>query len=270
MTYLLETARGFENDPSGSLSVGLVSAWPLTELAGPRRDSAGCLALRTTSTTRFSGAGATPTTGVSTGVLHSDDKFVAQFDGSPDGVTGTTNSGKMLFAPVGYNYGDRGAMTFSAWVYVDSTYSATAKLGLIGSHLNNDWLDGWYLEQIESSGNQRLGAVFAAGGAYSTLLGTTNLSTSTWYHAAFTWNGADRTVYINGASEGADTPAVFGAADTSAELCLGRMGNDGFPYTWHGRLCHAALWIKSLSAAEVLTLYNSGVPNRYKPWAAGG
>ena len=41
MTYKLGLAQGFEVDPDGSLSdpANLISAWPLTELAGPRREA---------------------------------------------------------------------------------------------------------------------------------------------------------------------------------------------------------------------------------------
>jgi hypothetical protein len=276
MTYLLETARGFESDPSGSLSVGLVSAWPLTELAGRRRDSAGCLALRTTSNTRFNTAGATPDTASSTGVLHTDDVSVAQFEGSttgsppPAAADYTTNLDKMLYASLPYNFGDRSAMTFSAWVYVDSTYSATALSGYIAAHENFALTNGWYLRQLEDGGNQKMTWGFATSSSYSHVTSTTNLATSTWYHVACTWDGTTRSIYINGASEDSDTPAAMGAAESTSQLSFGRTTHATYPYTWHGRLCHAALWIKSLSAAEVLTLYNSGVPNRYKPWAAGG
>ena len=265
MTYKYEIYQGFENDPTGTLSESLVSAWSLTELAGPRRDSAGSLDLRTTSDTRFNSSAGTPNTGISTGVLHPDDKFVVQFEGPATG-SGTTNYDKMLFAPLGYNYGDRSACSFAAWCYIDSTMAATGNDGVIVSHLNYDWLDGWYVLQIESGGNQRIGLYFVAGATYSGLLSTTNLSTSTWYHLAWTWDGTNRTIYINGASNVTDTDSAFGIADNSAALCFGRASHDTYPHTWHGRMCHAALWKKELSAAEVTTLYNSGVPNRYKPW----
>ena len=49
MTYKYDLYQGFENDQTGTLSESLVSAWSLTELAGPRRDSASGLAVKVTS-----------------------------------------------------------------------------------------------------------------------------------------------------------------------------------------------------------------------------
>lgn len=264
MTYKHDLYQGFENDPTGSLSESLVSAWSLTELAGPRRDSAGSLDMRTTSNTRYS-SGATPNTGVSTGVKHTGDKFVAQFDGSPDGANISLNKDEMMFAPLANNFGERTAMSFAAWVYVDSTYNA-AKFGMIASQQNSDLQDGWFLGQYEVSTNQQFSFVFGTANVHTGLNSTTNLSTSTWYHVVCTWDGTNRTLYVNGSSEATDTPTLFGALDGTAQFNFGRSTHTSFPWTWHGRMCHAAMWIKSLSAAEVTTLYNGGVPNRYKPW----
>jgi len=72
---------------------------------------------------------------------------------------------------------------------------------------------------------------------------------------------------VAGFNEGRSRPGGSGAADTTAQLNFARNTHYQYSRTWHGRMCHAAMWIKSLSAAEVTTLYNGGVPNRYKPWA---
>ena len=276
MTYKLGLAQGFEVDPDGSLSdpANLISAWPLTELAGPRRDRAGCLDMRTSSDTRFLDTG-TPNTAVSTGVKHASDKFVAQFEGDATGsvwpTPSTTNSDRMLACPLGDDFGSRTAMSFSIWVYVDSTMGASNKQGAIATHYNYDMLDGWMIGQQEQSGNNKFVFSFVVSNSADNLYSGTSLSTSTWYHVVGTWDGTNRIIYLNGSSDATDTPTIWGACDTTSAFMFGRMpgGGSSFDFPWHGRACHSALWNKCLTAANVTTLYNSGTPNRYKPWITG-
>ena len=92
---------------------------------------------------------------------------------------------------------------------------------------------------------------------------TTTLSTNTWYHIAFTWDGTDETgikVYVNGSPESSVNSEVGGTftamSNTSAPLHL---GIPGFGLTntvgWDGLIDELHLWSRVLSPDEIATVY---------------
>ena len=85
---------------------------------------------------------------------------------------------------------------------------------------------------------------------------TVTLSTNQWYHFCGTWNGSTIELFVNGVSQGTDS--YSGSITTSNQLFLGRVLNNS--YNINGKLSNVAIYNTALSASNVATLYNNGVP----------
>lgn len=100
------------------------------------------------------------------------------------------------------------------------------------------------------------------------------ISTDTWYHVAFTWDGAvglstDARIYVNGievAYASATIGAVTVRSDAALNLCIGNSQN--LLGTFDGFIEDAAVWNKVLSLQEIKQLANSkikGMPLQISP-----
>ena len=97
-----------------------------------------------------------------------------------------------------------------------------------------------------------------AGGA-QTLDGPT-LSTGTWYHLAFTYDGSTMTIFQNGSSVA--TLSTSGSPFTNGySVSVGSYRPYASGYFVDGRAWDMALWHRALTAAEVLQIYNAGAAN---------
>ena len=146
-----------------------------------------------------------------------------------------------------------GDMTFSAWFKIDID-SAVQRIMYMGHPTNNED----YLTLFFRNTNNTLELSARSGDAgNAAITGSTTLSTSTWYHAAFTRTGSTCTTYLNGSQEGAVTDSEFSVA-LGSTFMLGTFKNvasylDGF-------LDELAVWDVALDADAVTAIYNSGVP----------
>ena len=102
--------------------------------------------------------------------------------------------------------------------------------------------------------------------AGSSLTHGTNLSATTWYHAAWAWDGTKRYLWLDGGSEASDTPGFTPAVSASdTEFRIGGQNSGGFPRPLDGRICHVAQWRGlALTPSDVQLLYNGGKPNRLR------
>jgi hypothetical protein len=84
---------------------------------------------------------------------------------------------------------------------------------------------------VEVSAANVLHAFLSDGTAFTTITGTTGLSTATWYHMAFVRSGNTLTLYLAGTSEGTAsfTASVF---DATATWQIGELAAYGFD--WNG------------------------------------
>lgn len=127
--------------------------------------------------------------------------------------------------------------------------------------------DGWALE-VESSTELRLWAIDNFGlGGYFRLTFTHSMTSGNWYHIVVTYDGsndaAGANVYINGTalSKVVDVDNLnfpYNNIENQDDLQIGNGNFFGGVRT--GAYDELTVWEKELSAGEVTTLYNSGVP----------
>lgn len=97
----------------------------------------------------------------------------------------------------------------------------------------------------------------SVGGIYSTEFFDTNR----WYHICITRAGSTTSMYVNGALSGQD----INSPTVSSSGSYLQIGND-FTFgqhvsSFHGKLDDFRIYNRALSASEVLSLYNSSLPN---------
>jgi len=140
-----------------------------------------------------------------------------------------------------------GDWSFSCWFYADDLggYKAIAAKRTGG----NNW-------QFAISGSKL--TLYLPWG--TTTNGSTTLSTSQWYHIAFTVEVGESDgikLYVNGSAE----------SNTGNATASGNSGNYGFTVAdntknrwWNGKMDEIAMFHSALSASDISDIYNSGVP----------
>jgi len=120
--------------------------------------------------------------------------------------------------------------------------------------------------QTTSAGKLQMGVGDGAntGGEGTTFTtGSTTLSTNTWYHLAFIYNGSDCKAYLNGSEE---LNAVLETSITGNANAfeIGRLYFSSTYYYATGDIANVGVWSGlALSAAQVGSLYNNGLGLRY-------
>ncbi len=101
-----------------------------------------------------------------------------------------------------------------------------------------------------------------------TITGTTALSTATWYMATITRDTgtSEIALYLNGVNEKNLTIAASVNYGTSKKIVLGARDVSNF---FDGRIDEVSIWNRSLSASEILTIYNGGDGMTYPLNATG-
>lgn len=98
---------------------------------------------------------------------------------------------------------------------------------------------------------------------FTEAIGATAFVINTWYHIAAVYNGTDIRIYVNGSldNNGADNPKAYvaGIFNSTADFRIGEEG-DG---TWNfdGLIDEVAIFSYALSAEEIASIYESGIPN---------
>ena len=92
----------------------------------------------------------------------------------------------------------------------------------------------------------------------ATLTGNTVVADGQWHHVAGVYDGSSLKLYVDGQLD-ASTAASAGTLNVSGPLFLGRhYANTQFSFA--GNLDEAAVFERSLSAAEVLEHFTAGLP----------
>jgi len=87
----------------------------------------------------------------------------------------------------------------------------------------------------------------------------TSIATSTWGHAAFTYDGSNMRLYFNGDLVKTQAQTVDPGSQSSFPTYIGSMGNgSGSVYTFNGKLDEVRLYSRALSDSEVKQLYLMG------------
>lgn len=90
---------------------------------------------------------------------------------------------------------------------------------------------------------------------------TSVVAINTWTHVAFTYDGLLWKMYINGSLSGSGSQAGIIGYNLAS---IGGGGTTPIPYT--GRINALATWKKTLTAGEVVLLYNGGAGLPYTSW----
>jgi hypothetical protein len=149
--------------------------------------------------------------------------------------------------------------SISAWIKIGQTTTQ----GIVSKYGTNN-VTREYLFQITAS-KIRL-TLIASGGATNFATGNTALSLNTWHHVAFTYDGSGGAtaynginLYVNGTAETATTggSAYTAMTNTVTDVEIGRYGSREL----NGAMDEVAIFSSELSASDITSIYNSGVPN---------
>ena len=185
-------------------------------------------------------------------------------DGTVDGATYTA-SGKIGGA---YNFdgtNDRinisndasfnslSAYSISAWIYRDGTSDdfIFSKLEDSTEHNKN------YEFGIESN---KIFLLNGNGGGYNKVLGTSTLSSSTWYFVVGVWDGTDIKVYLDGSLDCSPISSTVVSFGTTA-IALGTR-QTGYAF-FDGKIDEVGFWDRALTSTEITQLYNGGTGITY-------
>lgn len=151
--------------------------------------------------------------------------------------------------------------TMSAWVNLETNDETTSYGRGIFSYLTAESIGNWavsirggatnkiYLYHWESSGADADGRK-----AFSS-----TLSTSTWYHIVARRSSGTYTVWVNGASQTADTSLTTDSGWGTRNAVMGSMWiGGGSNYVLDGIIDELGIWKRALSDSDIATLYNSG------------
>lgn len=170
---------------------------------------------------------------------------------------GSSNSSKYLNGGNNHNFSWASAFSFSMWVKFRTSAGA-----LIFSKLTSG-ITGWDF-RVASGKFQWYSSPNGATNRIQWITSNT-FSIDTWYHVVVTFSGNQSAtgfkIYVNGSSETISVQFNTSAADwtTSQDLNVSGYANGAGAY-YNGLLDEMTIWNKELSAAEVTSLYNSGVP----------
>jgi len=118
-----------------------------------------------------------------------------------------------------------------------------------------------------SEGNEFIRLNYRGGSTNSTLdytITTSNLVAGGWTHIVATWDqtAPKKQLFINGSTTVSNTSAMtaWDGGSTADTIFLGKATNADTTY-WEGHFSNCSLYNRELTAAEVLILYNGGVPS---------
>jgi len=183
-------------------------------------------------------------------------------------VTGNGNTGTLINGPMwtnGYldgslgfdgiddyvsvgtsNFGATSEITISFWIY--ATGSGTGYQTLI---IRNRYFNSFGVELSKTTGKFRSGLRTAAGVSY--LSSNSVLPLNSWHHFAVTYRSGQRAVYLDGVPNGSNILT----GDLAVSIYTTTIGSNGAGgQFFQGRLDDVRIYNRSLSAVEILSLFN--------------
>ena len=188
-------------------------------------------------------------------------KSALDFDGSTDYIDGGNSSD--------FQFQANNSFTLSAWIY--PTVSQANRQIIIG---NRNWntipYQGWDFRTSLQGGVNRIEMVLDSGTTVASYYTTTGVSLNQWQHVVGVYDASPSAIgdrfsfYINGSLVGkAAASAQIPATITYAtKLTVGAIQDqNGYKYAfWNGKISNVAIYNTALSASNITTLYNNGVP----------
>ncbi len=172
-----------------------------------------------------------------TGVTHSFSSLSTSFDGVDD------------YVDCGSAFASLTSFSVSAWFKSDDTSSSSQ--AIISSRLNS--ISSSKGVDIFINNNQLYSRIYN-NGATQVIVAFTD--TSSWHHVALTYNGTTLEMYLDNVSQGTST-GVY--SSSGADWLIGKW-NYGSTY-FNGNIDELAVFNTELSASDVTSIYNGGVPN---------
>lgn len=120
----------------------------------------------------------------------------------------------------------------------------------------NIFLDQYFSLRYEINGNNKFNIHLGTGSGwvYTSLPSTTTVVANTWYHTAWTWNGAAATMYVNGLAENSISNGA--ASSGTGTITLGQHTPDT-SYAWAGSMGSIKIYNRGLTADEVMQNFNA-------------
>lgn len=133
-------------------------------------------------------------------------------------------------------------VTFSAWIYPTSIAQTCI---MSCSHAT-----GIKLIQMYLTAAGKIACYADAGAGFVNLIGTTVMSTNTWYHVAARLKSGDYQIWLNGVSEGTSSTAV--AVTGLTEICVAtRRYSGSLGEYFSGRVADACVYGAGLITAQI-------------------
>lgn len=138
------------------------------------------------------------------------------------------------------------SFTFAAWFKTDCTGTCALVDG-DGVNSNELWI------RIEAASTRIRALLEDDGGTNCIAISGDDYNDDAWHHLVYTYNGSDCYLYIDGGQDGTAS-ASLGAVTFATEFHIGQLNGAS---NFGGELDNVVVYNKSLSAADVLRLYNS-------------
>ena len=141
--------------------------------------------------------------------------------------------------------------SFSLWLKRD--------IGGIQTVLGNDNPFGYLMASVDSGGTLAWWIRFGNGIKLYSLTSPVDTTDGNWHHYVIARNGSTLNFYVDGQSQNLISTSGTFDADGSLE----NIGADGVTPSdfYSGNIDEVAVWDSELSASDVTSIYNGGVPN---------
>ena len=173
--------------------------------------------------------------------------------GNGANITGTGGDGISVADNTVFDVNN--AKTVSCWIKFDTQTSNDIIIGKYGDFASADnYKNGWFFQAVNGSGI-RASVYNDTPTGYVTSYSTMP-STGVWTHMVMTFNGStELKLFVNGSQVGSTitTAGTFSFNNTS-NLWFGKSSGDPFD----GMVDEIGIWSRTLSDAEITSLYNGG------------
>ena len=170
--------------------------------------------------------------------------------------------------------GLNGAMTASIWM---NTTAGTVYQYVFNRDRGGGTNRDWYIwkDNFYGGGNRMMFGVFNTSNVALSIriTGSTDpqgdpiipVNDGKWHHIVGVYDGTETIeLYTDGVLQATNTSAGHGAINTTSRTAIGGINNGSLigsgSGSFNGDLSNAQIWNTNLSSAEVVTLYNNGVP----------
>ena len=150
--------------------------------------------------------------------------------------------------------------TRSLWIYLDaipSVFATVLYIGPTGSPNQN-----YEVLSVSSAttGHVRFQSRYSTG-TDADIEGLNPLSTGTWYHVAWVYEGSSIYLYVDGVLQGSTTNTVTDTSSYPAFFGAWHTGTTEFD----GKIAQARFYNQALTSAQIVDLYNENETTYYRP-----